>query len=111
MTWLREVAILFKLRLASLVVLSAVLGYLMGVPEAGFSMGSVFSLALAGLLLTGASNALNQVIEVAEDGLMRRTADRPLVRGALSSNEAIVVATVAGGAGTLLLWSLFGPLA
>lgn len=107
---LREVAVLFKLRLASLVVVSAVLGYLMGVPEGAFSWMSIAGLIVGGTLLTGASNALNQVLEIREDALMRRTADRPLVRGSLSSNEAVLAAFIAGGIGTLMLWLLFGPL-
>jgi protoheme IX farnesyltransferase len=107
---LREVAVLFKLRLASLVVVSAVLGYLMGVPAGAFSWLSIIGLVVGGTLLTGASNALNQVLEVREDALMRRTGDRPLVRGTLSSNEAVVAAFIAGGTGTLMLWLLFGPL-
>lgn len=107
---LREVAILFKLRLASLVVVSAVLGYLMGVPAGAFSWLSIVGLVIGGTLLTGASNALNQVLEVREDALMRRTGDRPLVRGTLSSNEAVLAAFIAGGIGTLMLWLLFGPL-
>ena len=107
---LREVAALFKLRLTSLVVLSAVLGYLFGVEKGGFLWSELLLLALAGTLVTGASNALNQVIEVNEDGLMKRTADRPLVREALAVNEAVVVALLAGMAGIVLLWVVFGPL-
>ncbi len=106
----REYAVLFKLRLASLVVVSAVLGYLMGVAPGMFSWAGMLGLVLAGTLLTGASNALNQVLEVREDGLMKRTSDRPLVRGSLSTNQAIVAAFAAGGAGTLLLWLQFGAL-
>jgi heme o synthase len=107
---LREVAVLFKLRLASLVVVSAVLGYLMGVPVGAFSWLSIAGLVVGGTLLTGASNALNQVLEIREDGLMRRTGERPLVRGTLSSNEAVLAAFIAGGLGTLMLWLLFGSL-
>jgi len=107
---LREVAVLFKLRLASLVVVSAVLGYLMGVPPGAFDWTNLLVLTVAGTLLTGASNALNQVLEVREDALMKRTAERPLVRGTLTSTEAVVAAFLAGGAGTFLLWLLFGPL-
>jgi heme o synthase len=107
---LREVAVLFKLRLASLVVVSAVLGYLMGIPAGSFSWLSIAGLIVGGTLLTGASNALNQVLEIREDALMRRTGDRPLVRGTLSSNEAVLAAFIAGGIGTLMLWLLFGPL-
>lgn len=108
--WLREVAVLFKLRLASLVVMSAVLGYLMGVPQGMFSWWGLIGLVVGGTLLTGASNALNQVLEVRQDGLMERTATRPLVRGSLSNPEAVVLAFIAGGAGTLLLWLQFGAL-
>ena len=107
---LREVAVLFKLRLASLVVVSAILGYLLGVPEGGFSWLGIVGLTVAGTLLTGASNALNQVLEIREDGLMQRTADRPLVRGTLSIPEAVFAALLAGGIGTGLLWFQFGPL-
>lgn len=107
---LREVVVLFKLRLASLVVVSAVLGYLMGMPEGGFDPLALLVLAIGGTLLTGASNALNQVLEVREDALMLRTAERPLVRGALSVAEAVWAAFIAGGLGTFLLWMAFGPL-
>ena len=107
---LREVAVLFKLRLASLVVVSAVLGYLMGVPAGGFDTLAMLLLVLGGTLLTGASNALNQVLEVREDALMERTSERPLVRGSLSQSEALIAALVAGGSGTFILWITFGPL-
>lgn len=101
---------LFKLRLASLVVFSAVLGYLFAVPAGGFSWSAIIGLAVAGTLLTGASNALNQVLEVREDGLMERTQERPLVKGTLSTAEATVIAFVTGGVATCMLWLQFGPL-
>ena len=107
---LRDLAVLFKLRLASLVVVSAVLGYLMGVVPGTFTMVPLLLLVVAGTLLTGASNALNQVLEVAEDTLMKRTGERPLVRGTLSTTEAVFAAFVAGGLGTFILWAVFGPL-
>jgi protoheme IX farnesyltransferase len=107
---LREYAALFKLRLTSLVVFSAVLGYFFGVEPGGFQWTEVLLLILGGTLVTGASNALNQVLEVEEDALMKRTADRPLVREAITLTEAIVLALVAGLSGTLLLWKVFGPL-
>lgn len=109
-TKLRGIAVLFKLRLASLVVFSAALGYLFGIPAGSFSWAGLLGLCVAGTLLTGASNAFNQVLEVREDGLMKRTADRPLVRGVLTSSEAILVAFVAAGMATLMLWLQFGPL-
>ncbi|MBK6343306.1 MAG: protoheme IX farnesyltransferase [Flavobacteriales bacterium] len=108
--WLREVMALFKLRLASLVVVSAALGYLMGVAPGAFNLADLLMLVLGGTLLTGASNALNQVFEVQEDSLMLRTAERPLVKRSLGMSEAIGAAFVAGSAGILMLWLAFGPL-
>lgn len=106
----REFAILFKLRLASLVVVSAVLGYLMGIAPGMFSWSGLLGLIAAGTLLTGASNALNQVLEVREDALMKRTSERPLVQGTLSNTQAVIAAFAAGGLGTLILWIQFGAL-
>lgn len=107
---MKDLAALFKMRLASLVVVSAVLGYAMGVPAGGFSVVSALLLTLGGLLVTGASNALNQVIEIEQDGRMDRTVQRPLVRGSMHLAEAIIVALLAGAIGTYVLWSTFGPL-
>ncbi len=107
---LKEVAALFKLRLTSLVVVSAVLGYWMGIPKGGFQLADAALLALAGMLVTGASNALNQLLEVEADSRMQRTASRPLVRGTLSTTEVWIVSTLAGALGTLVLWLVFGPL-
>ncbi|MEO5585455.1 MAG: heme o synthase, partial [Flavobacteriales bacterium] len=105
-----DLAALFKLRLASLVVVSAVLGYGMGVPVGGFSVLNALLLTLGGLLVTGASNALNQVIEVEQDSLMSRTSERPLVRHSMSMTEATIIALLAGAIGTFILWNTFGPL-
>jgi len=70
----------------------------------------ILGLAISGTLLTGASNALNQVLEIKEDGLMDRTQKRPLVQGTLSTAEAIAAALIAGGLATFMLWFQFGPL-
>ncbi|MEZ4737846.1 MAG: heme o synthase [Flavobacteriales bacterium] len=80
------------------------------IPAGTFTWTGLLGLCFAGTLLTGASNALNQVLEVREDGLMKRTADRPLVRNVLSTTEAVVAAFIAAGAATLMLWLQFGAL-
>lgn len=107
---LRGLAVLFKLRLASLVVLSAAFGYLFAIPAGTFSWLGLIGLCVAGTLLTGASNAFNQVLEVREDALMNRTSERPLVKGVLSTTEAVIAAFLAAGIATLMLWLQFGPL-
>ncbi len=106
----KEVLALFKLRLTSLVVVSAVLGYALGVPKAGFDVTEALLLALAGVLITGASNAFNQLLEVGADSLMERTAERPLVRRTVGTWEAIILSFLTAIAGVLVLWMQFGPL-
>lgn len=41
---------------------------------------------------------------------MKRTAERPLVRGVLTISEAVIAAFIAAGAATLMLWLQFGAL-
>ena len=107
---LRDAAALFKLRLASLVVFSAGLGYWMGSPVGELDAAGLLVLLLAGTLVTGSSNAFNQVWELNTDALMQRTAERPLVRGSMSVTTALVLATIAGIAGLWMLWAAFGVL-
>lgn len=98
----------FKLRLASLVVFSAALGYLIAADSVDFMQ--LLYLCIGGFLVTGASNGFNQIIEVDLDRLMERTKNRPLVTGKMSKVEAIVVASTAGVVGILMLWFLLNPL-
>lgn len=108
---LKDLGLLFKFRVSLLVVITAVLGYGMGVQAGGFSVLDALLLAIGGFLVTGSSTALNEVIEMEQDSRMERTKGRPLVRGTMSATEAVVIAVVAGVLGTVLLWYLFGQLA
>lgn len=56
---------------------------------------------------SAAANALNQVYEIRNDGLMRRTMLRPLPAGRMSAAQALLFAAVmgVGGAG-LLAWQV-----
>ncbi|MFT4755796.1 MAG: protoheme IX farnesyltransferase [Vicingaceae bacterium] len=103
-----DYAAFFKLRLASLVVFSAILGYLIAVDSVIWV--DLFWLCLGGFLVTGSSNGYNQIIERDLDKLMDRTKVRPLVTGRMTKNEALAVAGVAGGLGVLILWFLLNPL-
>ena len=73
---MKDIAALFKIRLGFFVVMSAILGWFMAVET--LDLKSFLLLTIGGYLLTGASNGLNQVIEKRLDGLMERTAERPL---------------------------------
>lgn len=100
--WLTDVLVLFKSRLALLVVVSAVLGYLMGASEVNWS--ELVFLALGGYLLTGGSGGLNQVWERHADAKMTRTLNRPLPAGRMKLWEAGLISTVAAMTGILILW-------
>ncbi|MGB2384846.1 MAG: UbiA family prenyltransferase, partial [Flavobacteriales bacterium] len=76
---MKDIAALFKVRLGFFVVMSAILGWFMAVES--LDLKSFLLLTIGGYLLTGASNGLNQVIEKRVDGLMERTAERPLPAG------------------------------
>lgn len=77
-----------KLRLASLVVISALSGYLFNGGSNGLE---ILWLMLGGMLVTAASNGSNQIWEREIDVLMKRTASRPLPSNQMSLTEAYAV--------------------
>jgi protoheme IX farnesyltransferase len=101
---------LVKVRLSSLVVFSAIFGYMMAPNVTGFDALTVVLLSLGGFLVTGASNALNQVIEVEHDRNMSRTKGRPLVLGSISQAEGVVFALITGAAGITILGVCFAGI-
>ena len=105
---IRSYASFFKLRLASLVVFSAALGYLIAADTINWF--DFLMLSLGGFLVTGSSNGYNQIIEVNLDRLMDRTKNRPLVTGKMSRQEAYILATLSGIIGISILWYFLNPL-
>lgn len=99
---------LFKLKLTSFVVISAIFGYLIGASVYNFT--ELFYLVFGGFLVTASSNAFNQVIEKNYDRLMERTKNRPLPAGKLTSLEAISLAISFGIIGVSILWMGLNPL-
>jgi heme o synthase len=110
-TWapgrLVDYAILFKLRLTSLLVMTAWAGYHLGAERGALQTPSWRLLcALVGVgLVTGGATALNQVIEREADGRMLRTQQRPLPCHRMGVAEPIAVGTacILGGAAYLAL--------
>ena len=96
---------LLKFRLSLLVALSAVFGYAMA--AGGGSWSLLVLMGIGGLMITGASNALNQVFERDYDRLMQRTAQRPMPTARLSPREAVVFALLLGMGGIALLGYFF----
>ena len=101
-TLARDYAELTKLRVTSLVVMTAWCGYYFGAARSGISSLSWGLVqALVGVaLVAGGAAALNEVMEFDIDGRMRRTAGRPLPTGRMSRAHATIagVGMVLGGA-------------
>lgn len=102
MVKVKEFVRLMKLRLSSLVVFSAGITYLTATHNINWF--TLLYLVLGGLLVTGASNGFNQVIEQDTDKLMARTADRPLPTGTLTTFEGLLFCSIIGALGIAILW-------
>ncbi|MEO6218838.1 MAG: heme o synthase [Ginsengibacter sp.] len=100
---------LIKFTLSFTVVFSCVVCYLLA-PNVSFDFFSVLMLFLAGMLITGAANAINQALEKDTDALMKRTAGRPVASGRMTVNEARAFAIIAGISGVMLMWVWFNLL-
>lgn len=105
-----DYAQLTKFRLASLVVFSALTGYFFALDLGQINWIQISILIVGGFMVTGSSNAFNQIIERDLDKLMNRTSDRPLPDGRLEINEAFWIASFLGVAGVALLWIGLNPL-
>jgi protoheme IX farnesyltransferase len=99
---------LLKLRLSWLVVFSALTSYFMGATN--FTWVDPLWLTLGGFLVTGSSNAFNQIIERRLDLLMARTENRPMPKGRLSVAEALIFSSITGILGIAILWVCMNPL-
>src|ERR1700712_2549066 len=85
---------LIKFTLSFMVVFSTVVSYLIATDYR--NPLDVLLLFLAGMLITGAANAINQIAEKDTDALMKRTAARPVASGRMSVNHASGFAAITG---------------
>jgi protoheme IX farnesyltransferase len=96
-----------KAGLAISVVFSSIAGYVLGFDDAHpFSWIVLLKLVIGGYCMVGASNAFNQVIEKDLDALMDRTKNRPVPAGRMSSNLALIVASLLTIIGVVLLYTI-----
>jgi protoheme IX farnesyltransferase len=100
---------LLKFRLSLTVVFSGAIGYMLAARQP-VDWVHILIFCLGGFLVTGASNIINQIIEVDLDKLMHRTAGRPLPSGRLSVIEAAVFASIIGFIGLFLLFTYINLL-
>jgi protoheme IX farnesyltransferase len=121
-----DYATLFKIRISTMVIITAGAGYYLGSLQSGISPFHVGLLrALIGItVVTCGSSALNQALERKSDALMHRTADRPMAAGRISLMHGLILgfaATFFGSAylayttnlltGTLTLLTAIGYVA
>ena len=106
---MKDYAVFIKLRLASLVVFSAAISYIIGT-KGNMDWFKLSMLVLGGFLVTGSSNGFNQVIERDLDKLMDRTKKRPLPAGRMNVTEAMIIASIMGAAGIFILTYFMNPM-
>lgn len=97
---------LIKFTLSFTVVFSCVICYLLA-PGITYNLKMVAVLFAAGMLITGAANAINQAVEKDTDALMKRTGKRPVANGRMSEQEAYTFALIAGLTGVFMMWQFF----
>ncbi|MBK8967512.1 MAG: heme o synthase [Saprospiraceae bacterium] len=105
---LTDFGLLVKFKLSLMVLFSALISYAIAAGGQMSWQGMTF-LAIGGFLVTGAANALNQVLERDYDRLMPRTANRPVAAGRMSISTAVLFAGMMALFGVTIL-SFFNPL-
>jgi heme o synthase len=100
---------LVKFTLSFTVVFTCVLCYLIAPVIIEYNWLYIIILFVAGLMITGSANAINQAAEKDTDALMKRTAKRPVASGRMSANEAYTFAAITGIGGIMLMYIFFNP--
>ena len=112
LTLARDYAELTKLRVTTLIIMTAWCGYYFGALKSGVSSLSwgLFHALLGIGLVSGGTAALNEVLEWKTDGNMRRTAQRPIPAGRFSLLHATMVGTLMMLGGAVYLGLALNPL-
>jgi heme o synthase len=112
LTRARDYAELTKLRVTTLIVMTAWCGYYFGALKSGSSSLSwgLFHALLGIALISGGTAALNELMECDIDSQMRRTALRPLPAGRMSLLHAGIVGGLMTIGGALYLGLALNPL-
>ena len=107
----RDVLSLFKLRIGTLIMVTALVG-LVVTPGAALGLGQVLVLALSVLVASASAGAFNQYAEHDTDRLMARTRRRAFVTGALPHRPAwllLIAALLAAAVGAA--WFMLNAMA
>ena len=104
---IKDYFLLMKFTLSFTVVFTCVLCYLIAPNIVEYNWLYIIILFIAGLMITGSANALNQANEKDTDALMKRTAKRPVASGRMTVNEAYTFAFITGIGGIILMYIFF----
>ena len=96
-----------KFTLSFTVVFSCVICYMLAPAVKTYDWGMIIALTVAGLLVTGSANAINQAVEKDTDAQMKRTSTRPVASGRMSQKTAYTFAIIAGIIGVAMMWYFF----
>jgi protoheme IX farnesyltransferase len=104
-TLLADYATLFKLRISTMVIITAGAGFYLGSLRSGISPfhAGLFQALIGITVVTCGSSALNQALERKTDLLMHRTADRPMAAGRISLSHGLILGFAATFLGSLYL--------
>jgi protoheme IX farnesyltransferase len=107
---LRAYIDLMKLRVVELLIITTVPSVVLaegGAPDLGLLAWTL----VGGTLAAGSANAFNMVIESERDALMKRTAKRPIVTGAVTRTAATIFAAAIGLLSLAIFYIFTTPLA
>lgn len=90
---IKSIAVLFKLRVVSLLVLSAIGGAFLGA-RGWPGWGNFGLICLTGTLTAAGASAINQYWERENDRLMKRTASRPLASGEIENPHLVLLISI-----------------
>ena len=107
---LKDYAQLIKPSLSIMVVFSSVISYLLAPKVVEYDWKMIVLLFVAGLLVTGSANAINQVVEKDTDAMMKRTSKRPVAAGRMTTGEGWAFAVITGVIGVFMLGNFFNWL-
>lgn len=110
MSKIRDYLQLIKLSLSIMVVFSSVISYLLAPKVVEYDWGMILLFFVAGMLVTGSANAINQVVEKDTDAMMKRTSKRPVAAGRMTVQEGWAFAILTGAIGVLILGNYFNWL-
>ena len=100
----RDYLELTKPRLSLMSVITGLVGYVVAVPYTYRDWSRTALVALGTALCAGGVAALNQWMEIDTDGMMKRTADRPLPTGRVLPGSAFVLGWGLSVAGLIVLF-------